>query len=174
MYLLFLAYPIAEIALFVLVGRLSGSWEWVVLPTAATSFLGYALLRGQRRWQVFGQNNFTQNSIENYLFGNLGAFALLLPGFISDLFGLIVIVPWTRRLLLAAFKLVRFDVYQKAQGPFSVFRTYSFNSNRNFSDQDDDEFFDDDNTIDVEARNADSDDQSQSDDAIEVEFTVRD
>ena len=172
MYLLFLAYPIAEIALFILVGRLAGSWDWVVLPTLATSFLGYALLRAQRRWQVFGQNNFTQNSIENYLFGNLGAFALLLPGFISDLFGLIVIVPWTRRLLLAALKLIRFDVYEKSQGPFSVFRTYSFNSNRNFSDQGG-EFYDD-NTIDVEARNADSEDQSPPDDAIDVEFTVRD
>lgn len=174
MYLLLLAYPIAEIALFILIGKLAQSWEWVVLPTIATSLLGYALLRGQRRWQIFGKNDFTPRSIENYLFGNLGAFALLMPGFISDLLGLILVIPWTRRLLLSMLKALHFDIKAKAHGPFSVFRTYSFSSTRQYYPEENGQNYDYSDTIDVDAHNPSSDDPSQSDDnAIDVEYIVR-
>ncbi len=158
-----------------MIARIAGSWEWVVEPTVATSLLGYVLLRCQRRWQIFGRNNFTPRSIENYLFGNLGAFALILPGFLSDIFGLIIIIPHTRRILLAAFKMARFDLYERAKGSFSVFRTYSFHSDRHYPNQSA-SFYDDDtdDTIDVVARDVNSEEQSQARDAIDVEFTVRD
>lgn len=176
-----LAYPLVEIFLFILVARLVG-WSNAFLLTVATSFLGYALIRAQRRWQIFGQNNFTAKSIENYLFCNLGAFALLIPGFLSDIFGLFVVIPWTRRLLLWILHIIRFDVSKRTNGPFSVFKTYSFGND--FRRQND---VPTGNIYDAEFEEIKINEHNQSpqtvvknpeddkrDDIIDVEFTVRD
>ena len=187
----FLAYPLIEIFIFILVAKLT-SWKTVLLLTLATSFLGYVLLRCQRRWQIFGRNDFSSRSIENYLFANLGSFALLMPGFLSDVFGLLVIVPWTRRLLLAFFRVVNLDVNKAATGPFSVFRTYSFGGRgpQGFdarsangypggrADDYSSEYPDGDDVVDVESYDAGEsraqrNDDGGDDDAIDVEYTVR-
>lgn len=182
-----LAYPFLEILTFVAVAGAIG-WSEAILLTIATSFLGYALIRCQRRWQIFGSNDFTARSLENYLFSNLGALALLLPGFISDVFGILVIIPWTRRLLISFFHLVHFDVTKHSSGPFSVFKTYNFgqgtrqNYGAESSSNDYEANYDSyhDEIIDVEPTPGKDDDarkkkdENDSDDAIDVEFTVRD
>lgn len=182
-----LAYPFLEILLFVVVARAIG-WDKAFALTFATSFLGFTLLRCQRRWQIFGQNDFTTKSIENFLFANLGAFALLLPGFISDVFGLLVIFPWTRKLLIAFFHLIHFDVSQHTS-PLSVFKTYNFSNGqrRDYDvdpenseydpryDSDYDEIIDVESVDEAEAaRDRREDGPNDKDDAIDVEFTVRD
>lgn len=168
MYILaLLAYPFFEVYLFILACRSMG-WENTVLLTLATSFVGLMLLRVQRSRQIFDRNNFTPDSIENYLFTNLGLFALILPGFISDLFGITVIFPPSRHALLKILRWLHFDLYGRSTGPFSVFRTYSFGSERP-TPRDSDESSD--YATSYETAN-DADDIS--DDAIDVEFTVRD
>lgn len=181
-----LAYPLLEILVSIYVAKLIG-WSNVVMATIATTFLGLALIRMQRRWQIFGRNDFSAKSLENYLFGNLGAFALILPGFLSDFFGLLIVVPWTRRLLLGFLRFIRFDVNKAASGPFSVFKTYSFS--RGFQQSYDPRSPNGyganyDEIVDVESYGSnDADDSGNSnvslrddegdDDAIDVEFTVR-
>ncbi len=102
--LLFIAVPIAELWLIIKIGGEIG-----VLPTIALlivdSFVGAALARSQSRaaWQRFnlalaegrvpGKEAFDGAMII------LGGALLLTPGFISDIFGLILLIPPTRALV---------------------------------------------------------------------------
>ena len=167
------AYPILEVYLFILVCKGVG-WENAVLLTVGTSLLGFFLLRIQRHWQIFGKNDFTARSIENYLFSNLGAFSLLLPGFVSDIFGVIVLIPFTRRALLSLLRLFRVDIYGKSTGPFSVLRTYSFGPQNpdEYNSRYSNDYGD---VMDVESSETGfSSEDDSDDDAIDVDFTVRD
>ena len=171
MYWLFLLWPLAEIYVFVLVGKALG-WGNAVLLTVATSALGLLVMRLGRHRQIFGTGELTARSFENYLFGNLGALALVLPGFLSDALGLALIFPWTRRLLAAILRLARFDVRGRNLGPFSILKVYGLDSEaRNSRDDEetlDAEFFDE------EYYDANRDAESSDDDVIDVEYTVRD
>jgi UPF0716 protein FxsA len=98
-----LALPAAEIALFLMVAALVG-WFWVCILFVATSAIGIFLLRRSGRsdlgrvadglakegWR--GVNRNTQG-----LANVLGAFLLVLPGFITDLAGAALFIPAVRR-----------------------------------------------------------------------------
>jgi len=172
-----LLYPVIEAVAFYLVAKAT-SWSTAVLLTLGTSFLGVAFFR--RRRSGFGANDFTARSLENYLFGNLGAFALIMPGFVSDVFGIILLIPPLRRALLAFVRFCGYDS-SKTVGNFSFLRAFSFRdrddrtyeSNRYESDED---------PIDVESydpqersNRARPNDNSSSDDSdvIDVEYVVR-
>ncbi|MGI6400919.1 MAG: FxsA family protein [Thermoguttaceae bacterium] len=171
--LAFLLYPFVEIFVFILVARAT-SWETAFLLTIATTALGIIVLRLQRRGPIFGSSGLSENSLKNYLFGNLGAFALILPGFVTDLLGLLIAIPLTRNLLLGFFKLCRIDLYKTAGGSFSVFKTWSFDSNshktsyrRNGTPSDP--------IIDVDVQNTYEPLSSNLDEEpIDVDFTTRD
>ena len=184
MYLLFLLYPIIEIVVFFLVCKAT-SLGIAVLLTLGTSALGFILFRLFRRG-ILGTNNFTSQSIQNYLFGNLGAFALILPGFVSDVLGIIIIVPWTRRLAIAFLRLIHVDANVLSRGSFSVFRAYSFGDkdSKSYDESNDSDFYNDaieGEIIDVDPcgtneSNDDyssNDDDASDDDAIDVQYTVR-
>ncbi len=172
-----LLYPIVEIVAFYLVAKAT-SWSTVLLATAGTSFLGVALFR--RRRFGFGASDFTARSLENYLFGNLGAFALIMPGFVSDLFGIILLIPPLRRALLAFVRFCGFDSSKNSVGNFSFLRAFSF-SERNKDAFEPSRYDSDEEPIDVESydprerSNQTRSDDSCSDnsDAIEVDFVVR-
>lgn len=123
--LAFILYPFVEIIVFLLVVRAT-SLSFALLLTLATSLLGFAIARLQHRGSLYGSTGFSADSLKNYLFANLGAFGLILPGFVTDVLGLLIAIPFTRRLLLAAIKFSRLDLSGKARGNFSVFKTWSF------------------------------------------------
>ena len=183
-FLALLSYPILEIAVFLLVADKIG-WASTVLAALATSFLGTFLLKAQGARGPFGQSGFSTQAVENYLYGNLGALLLILPGFVTDVLGVALIFSPTRKALLAAIRRSGVDLYRQANGPFSVFRAYRFGdgfvdpfarsggANANA--------FSDDEPIDVETVRRDSDEPSVApsqtpsdpDEPIDVEFVVR-
>ena len=173
-----LIYPVVEIIAFFLVAKAT-SWATVFSLTLGTSFLGVALFR-RRRFGV-GASDFTARSLENYLFGNLGAFALIMPGFVSDLFGIILLSPPLRRALLAFVRFCGFDSRKNSVGNFSFLRAFSF-SDRDNNAFDPNRYDSDEEPIDVEScdprersnQTRSSDDSSSDDsDAIEVDYVVR-
>ena len=102
--LLFIVVPIAELAVIIQVGEQIGVW-WTVAILIADSLLGATLMRSQGRaaWRRF---NVTLQSgrppAREVLDGVLvifgGAF-LLTPGFITDIFGAIFLIPPTRAIV---------------------------------------------------------------------------
>lgn len=105
--LAFLAWPFLEIAAFIVIGREIG-----ILPTLATvvgtSVLGAVLLKQQgmaalmaiRREMRHGE--LPPQAIGHAALIGLGGLLLLLPGFVSDIFGILLFLPPVRSLILAA------------------------------------------------------------------------
>ncbi len=102
--LLFIALPIAELYLIIQVGGAIG-----VLPTLALlvldSILGVALLRSQGRtaWARFNlalaEGRIPAREVFDGAMVILGGALLLTPGFITDIFGLALLIPGTRALV---------------------------------------------------------------------------
>ena len=103
--ILFIVWPLAEIAGFVLAGRAFGLWPTLALTvlSAALGLLlvrvqGFAVLRRGLGSLERGEPP-VRELFEGALLAAAGAL-LLLPGFLSDAVGLILLVPAARRLLL--------------------------------------------------------------------------
>lgn len=101
----FMMLPLLEIAGFIVVGSVIG-----VIPTLlliiATSMLGGTILRGGGLAQLMQiQQRIRTGELPGYhaLEGPmifLAGFLLLLPGFITDLIGLLLLIPMLRQLIL--------------------------------------------------------------------------
>jgi UPF0716 protein FxsA len=99
--LIFIVLPIAEIYVIIKVGEAIG-----VLPTIALlildSFLGAALLRSQGRaaWNRFNealaQGRIPAREVFDGAMVILGGAFLITPGFISDVIGLLLLIPPSR------------------------------------------------------------------------------
>ncbi|MGE0724733.1 MAG: FxsA family protein [Alphaproteobacteria bacterium] len=99
-----LLFPLAEIALFALAGRALGVWPTVAL-TVATSALGLILLRrqGLRAASLLAEGSVAPAPrVADAAGRSLGALLLVLPGFLTDAIGLLLLVPAIRRLLGAS------------------------------------------------------------------------
>ena len=102
--LLFVAVPIAELAILIQIGQAIGVW-WTIAILIAVSVIGSLLMRSQGRatWRRF--NEALQSGrvpAAEVLDGGLvifGGACLLTPGFISDIFGLLLLLPPTRAVL---------------------------------------------------------------------------
>jgi UPF0716 protein FxsA len=102
--LLFIVVPIAELAVIIQVGQAIGVW-WTIALLIADSILGSVLMRSQGRaaWRRFGET--TQAGrvpAREVLDGALvifGGALLLTPGFITDILGLILLIPPTRAIV---------------------------------------------------------------------------
>src|SRR2546423_436964 len=102
--LLFIALPIAEIYVIVKVGEAIG-----ILPTLAIliadAVLGWLLLRQQGRtaWRRFNaaiaKGRFPGREVADGLMVTVGGTLLLTPGFITDVFGFLLLLPPTRALV---------------------------------------------------------------------------
>lgn len=104
--LAFLAWPFLEIAAFIAVGRQIGILQTLLL-IVVTSIVGGLLLRIQgisalRQVQraVAGKGD-PLRSIGHAALIGFGGLLLLLPGFVSDLFGVLLFLPPVRALILA-------------------------------------------------------------------------
>jgi UPF0716 protein FxsA len=102
--LLFIAVPIAELAVIIQVGQAIGVW-WTIAILIADSILGSWLMRHQGRasWRRF--NEAVQGGrvpAREVLDGALvifGGALLLTPGFITDILGLVLLLPPTRAIV---------------------------------------------------------------------------
>jgi UPF0716 protein FxsA len=125
--LLFVLVPIAELAIIIQVGQAIGVW-WTIAVLIADSLLGSALMRSQGRatWRRFNEAMQTGRvPAAEVLDGGLvifGGACLLTPGFITDIFGLLLLLPPTRavvrRVLVRRFalKMVRATAAAASEG----------------------------------------------------------
>jgi UPF0716 protein FxsA len=95
--------PIIEIAVLIAVGRVIGV-GWTLVLMLATSVLGGWLLRtqGARAWRAFradvNAGRPPGNAATDGLLVLLGGTFMLVPGFVSDAIGVLLIAPPTRRM----------------------------------------------------------------------------
>jgi UPF0716 protein FxsA len=102
---LFLLYPLAEIALFILVGRAIG-----VLPTlglvVASSVIGMALLREAGLATAIRLERAREAPARILAEGGtrmLAGLLLLVPGFLTDLVAVAILIPGVRRAVATRF-----------------------------------------------------------------------
>jgi UPF0716 protein FxsA len=110
--LLFIIVPIVELAVIIQIGSLIGVW-WTIALLIADSIIGSLLMRHQGRaaWRRFqaaiAEGRVPARETIDGAMVIFGGALLLTPGFISDIFGLVFLLPPTRavlrRLLVARF-----------------------------------------------------------------------
>ena len=143
--------PIAELYVIVRVGELIGVAPTLALLLAG-SMLGVLLLRHQGRgaWRRFNAalaaRRFPGREVADALMIAAGATLLLIPGFITDVFGLILLIPPTRaiaRRLMRAYFGRRFvvvgvsDRAMRGRGEWGGGRSYDFDATAEEVESDD-------------------------------------
>ena len=115
---LFIVVPIVELYVIIQIGSLIGVWPTIAL-LLADALLGSLLLRHQGRgaWRRFNtalaEHRFPGREVADGLLIAIGGTLLLTPGFVTDIVGLIFLIPPTRaivRRLLRGFMGRRFVV----------------------------------------------------------------
>ena len=99
----FIVVPIVEIFVLIQVGQVIGPW-WTVLLLIADSILGSWLLKreGVRAWTAFrvalGEGRMPTNELADGILIVIGGTLMISPGFVTDVFGVLLILPLTRPL----------------------------------------------------------------------------
>ncbi len=115
---LFIVVPIVELYVIIQIGSLIGVWPTIAL-LLADALLGSLLLRHQGRgaWRRFNaalaERRFPGREVADGLLIAIGGTLLLTPGFVTDIVGLVFLIPPTRaivRRLLRGFVARRFVV----------------------------------------------------------------
>ena len=97
------ALPILEVYLIVQVGQLIGVW-WTLAILVGEALLGAWLMRreGARAWkalnEAFNSGRMPTGELADAALVLVGGVLLMLPGFITDIFGLLFLLPFTRPL----------------------------------------------------------------------------
>jgi UPF0716 protein FxsA len=105
---LFIVVPIAELAVIIQVGQEIGVW-WTIAILIADSILGSLLMRSQGRavWRRFnealGAGRAPAREVADGVLVIFGGALLLTPGFISDIAGLLFLLPPTRAVMRRVF-----------------------------------------------------------------------
>ena len=137
---LFIVVPIVELYVIIQIGGLIGVWPTIAL-LLADAVLGSLLLRHQGRgaWRRFNlalaERRFPGREVADGLLIAIGGTLLLTPGFVTDIVGLIFLIPPTRaiiRRLLRGYVGKRFVVVgaQSMGGPFNppASRSYDYDA----------------------------------------------
>jgi UPF0716 protein FxsA len=101
---LFIALPLAELYVILKVGDAIGA-VWTILLLAADSVLGSLLLRAQGRsvWRRFNtalaEGKMPHREVIDGVLVIFGGAFLITPGFITDIVGLLLLLPPTRALI---------------------------------------------------------------------------
>jgi len=101
---LFIVVPLAELYVILKVGDAIGV-VWTILLLAADSVAGSLLLRSQGRavWRRFNQalseGRMPHREVQDGVLVIFGGAFLITPGFITDVLGLLMLLPPTRRLV---------------------------------------------------------------------------
>lgn len=92
---------VVEVAVLILVGRLIGI-GWTIVLLLSTSVLGAWLVRreGRRTWRALGEamrsGEMPSRQMADAVLVWVGGAMLLVPGFVTDVVGLLVVLPFTR------------------------------------------------------------------------------
>jgi UPF0716 protein FxsA len=122
--ILFIVVPIAELYVIIQVGEAIGLWPTLAL-LLADALLGSFLLKHQGRgaWRRFNealaQRRFPGKEVVDGLLIVVGGTLLLAPGFLTDIVGLLLLIPPTRaivRKVLRRFTIGRFVVVGMPDG----------------------------------------------------------
>ena len=104
LFLLFLVLPVAELYVILKVGDSIGIW-WTLLLLVADSLLGTLLLRSQGRtvWGRFNaalaEGRMPHREVMDGVLVIFGGAFLITPGFITDILGVLLLLPPTRRVI---------------------------------------------------------------------------
>jgi UPF0716 protein FxsA len=104
--LLFIAVPIAELFVIIQVGQAIGVW-WTIGILIADSILGSVLMRSQGRiaWRRFNEairaGRVPAREVVDGALIIFGGALLLTPGFLTDILGLLLLLPPTRAIVRA-------------------------------------------------------------------------
>lgn len=105
---LFIIVPIAELAVIIQVGQEIGVW-WTIAILVADSILGSLLMRSQGRlaWRRFNDalrsGRVPAREVADGVLVIFGGALLLTPGFLSDIFGILFLLPPTRAVIRRVF-----------------------------------------------------------------------
>lgn len=101
--LAFIAVPIVELAVILRVGSYLGTWPTIVI-LVADSVAGAVLVRreGRRAWEAFrtalSEARWPGDEVTQGALVLIGGALLLTPGFVTDVVGLVAVIPPTRTL----------------------------------------------------------------------------
>ncbi len=124
LFLLFVLMPIVEIAVLIQVGGVIGGWTTVGI-VILTAFIGSFMLRQQgiatlaQAQQRMNSGQMPAQQMLEGLFLLIGGLLLLTPGFITDFFGFLCLIPPSRRFLankLASKGLSGFNIFVGGAG----------------------------------------------------------
>jgi UPF0716 protein FxsA len=124
---LFIVLPLAELYVILKVGDAIG-WQWTILILAADSVIGSLLLRSQGRaaWRrlndALAAGRMPHREVQDGVLVVFGGAFLITPGFITDIIGLLLLLPPTRPLVrrLVMRALTR-RVEKRVSGPRGAF-----------------------------------------------------
>jgi UPF0716 protein FxsA len=145
---LFIVVPIVELYVIIQVGQAIGVWPTLAL-LVADAVLGSLLLRHQGRsaWRRFNlalqERRFPGREVADGLMIAVGGTLLLTPGFVTDVVGLVLLVPPSRavvRRLTRAYVGRRFvvvDLGERAARTGRATRSYDFEGTAEEIDRDD-------------------------------------
>lgn len=123
--LAFVLVPIIEIYVLIQVGQVIGPW-WTILLLIADSVFGSWLLRreGSKAWQALrvaiAEGRMPARELADGILVVMGGTLMISPGFVTDVFGILAILPLTRplgRALLARIIARRLPVPGSARFP---------------------------------------------------------
>jgi UPF0716 protein FxsA len=144
---LFIVIPIVELYVIIKIGSLIGVWPTIAL-LLADALLGSMLLRQQGRgaWRRFNaalaERRFPGREVADGLLIAIGGTLLLTPGFVTDIAGLVLLIPPTRamvRRMLRGFVGRRFLIVGApgGAGPPPPGRGYDFDASAEEIDSED-------------------------------------
>ncbi len=99
--LLFIVLPVVEIYILIQIGQAIGAW-WTILLLIADGFLGSWLMKreGRRAWaalrDAIDSRRMPARELADGALILVGGTLLLTPGFVTDVFGLFCVLPFTR------------------------------------------------------------------------------
>jgi UPF0716 protein FxsA len=97
----FVVVPLVEIYVLIQVGQAIGAW-WTILILVADSILGTYLIRheGGRAWralqEALGSGRMPARELADGALILIGGTLMLTPGFVTDVLGILLILPFTR------------------------------------------------------------------------------
>ncbi|MFJ5621886.1 FxsA family protein [Peribacillus loiseleuriae] len=123
-----LALTVIEIVVLLLVGKIIGVGGTLLL-VMGTGILGVFLLKRQgiKTWKKAQEQmkygEVPGSEIVDRICILLGGILLLLPGFVSDLIGLLLVLPFTRSLIKPAiFRYIRNRMHRMNRGKVTIIR----------------------------------------------------
>ena len=99
--LAFITMPILEIYVIIQVGQVIGAW-WTIAILIADSVFGSWLLRreGRRAWTALqvalSEGRMPTKELADGILIVIGGTLMITPGFVTDAFGMLAILPFTR------------------------------------------------------------------------------